>query len=180
VCTREQVLDSVFGLAQILVQHIRYRVSIAARRLHEQGADRASMIVHRCIGRAFQRVDELERCSVDAFRRRVRVHWQQWQALDARLRRMDLRLRLSEAHRRHQALSQHLKVRIEALLQTRRGQVDSLSVQLTQLSPLKVLDRGYAIVQDASGHVVKGPEEVASGSEITALLAKGILRAEVK
>lgn len=180
VCTREQVVDSVLGLMQILVQHIRYRVSIAARRVHERGADRASMILHRSIGRGFQRVDELERCSIDAFRRRQRVQKQQWETLDARLRRMDLRLRLSEAYRRHQALSQRLQVRFGALVQTRRGQLDSLRAQLTHLSPLNVLERGYAIVQDSSGHIVKGPQEVKSGAEITVRLAKGALHAEVK
>jgi len=180
VCTREQVLDSIARWTQILEQHIRYKVSVAARRLHERGSDRASAIVHRSIGRGLQRVDDLERCSADAFRRQVRTQRQQLQDLDARLRRMDLRLRLSEAHRRHQALSERLQVRFLSFAQSRCGQLNSLAAQLTQLSPLNVLERGYAIVQDASGHVVKAADEVEKGSEISVRLAKGVIQAEVK
>src|SRR5215218_6527485 len=68
VCTREQVLESIAGCKRTMDQHLRYRLSIAARSLHERGIDRAVTIVQRSIGRNLQRVDEMERCAADAVR----------------------------------------------------------------------------------------------------------------
>jgi exodeoxyribonuclease VII large subunit len=179
VCTRDQVLQSLAGCRRVLEQHDRYRLSVGARRLHERGIDRATTVVHRSIGRGFQRVDEMERCAADAFRRLLRTDRQIWQGLDTRVRRMDLRLRLAEARRRHAAATESLRV-VSRRLETARARLDSLSMQLKHLSPLQVLDRGYAIVQDSSGHVVKDAGETAAGEELRVRLAKGSLRVEVR
>jgi exodeoxyribonuclease VII large subunit len=180
VCTREQILDSIMGCRRTLEQQIRYRISLSARRLHDRGVDRASNIVHRSIGRGFQRVDELERCSADAFRRQLRTQRQQWQELDSGLRRMDLRLRISDARRRQQTMTERLHTRLESLLRQSRSRIDSLTTQLSHLSPLNVLERGYAIVQDTSGRIIRSPDEVEAGSDIAIRLARGRLDAQVK
>ena len=52
-----------------------------------------------------------------------------------------------------------------------------LEAHLTQLSPLRILERGYAIVRDSSGAVVKSPDQVAAGQALTIRLAGGTLDA---
>jgi exodeoxyribonuclease VII large subunit len=180
VCTREQVLESIFGCRRAMEQQLRYRLSIAARRLHERGVDRASTILHRSVGRGFQRVDELERCAADTVRRRLRSDRQRWQDLESHLRRMDLRLRLSEAGQRRRQLDLRLAAAMGNYLQGKpANRLESLTAQLHQLSPLNVLQRGYAIVQDASGHVIKSAEEVQPDSDLDIRLAHGRLKARV-
>jgi exodeoxyribonuclease VII large subunit len=61
-----------------------------------------------------------------------------------------------------------------------RAALEPLTGQLVQLSPMKILERGYAIVRDADGHVVKDAESVVIGTELQVLLARGRLRTEVK
>jgi exodeoxyribonuclease VII large subunit len=181
VCTREQVLESIAGCRRAMEQQLRYRLSIAARRLHERGIDRASTIVHRSVGRGFQRVDELERCGIEALRRRLRLARQRWQDLESHLRRMDLRLRLSEACRRHQAATARMATIMDIYLRGKSAsRLESLTGQLHQLSPLNVLQRGYAIVQDTSGQIVKDADEVPAGSNVQIRLAHGRLDAQVK
>jgi exodeoxyribonuclease VII large subunit len=203
VSTRDQVLEAITGCRRILEQQIRYRLSVGARRLHERGVDRATTVVHRSIGRGFQRADEMERCAADAFRRLLRTRLQSWQDLDVRVRRMDLRLRLAEARRRHESATARLWVSMEELLRNRRdaiaaarshirsgdlrrrvegarARLDSLTTQLTHLSPLHVLQRGYAIVQDLSGRVIKDSAETAVGQDLRVRLAKGALNVEVR
>ncbi|HYP09532.1 MAG TPA: exodeoxyribonuclease VII large subunit [Bryobacteraceae bacterium] len=181
VCTREQVLESIAGCRRALEQQLRYRLSISARRLHERGVDRASAIVHRAIGRAFQRVDELQRCSADAVRRHLRSRRQRWQDLESHLRRMDLRLRLSESRRRHQTATARMAAAMDYYLHGKPAtRLESLKAQLHQLSPLNVLQRGYAIVQDPAGHVIKSSLEAPSGSDLQIRLAEGRLNAQVK
>jgi exodeoxyribonuclease VII large subunit len=65
VCTREQLLDQIGARRKALAQALRYSLSMAAKRLHTQGIDRATTTIHRSIGRAFQRVDELERAAAE-------------------------------------------------------------------------------------------------------------------
>jgi exodeoxyribonuclease VII large subunit len=55
-----------------------------------------------------------------------------------------------------------------------------LLAHLTQLSPLKILDRGYAIVTNPAGTIVKDAAEAPAGSIIGVRLSKGALAAEVK
>jgi exodeoxyribonuclease VII large subunit len=57
--------------------------------------------------------------------------------------------------------------------------LDPLVAHLTQLSPLKILERGYAIVTNDSGHIVKQPLDAPVGSGVHVRLAKGGLGAEV-
>lgn len=180
VCSREQVLESIATCRRMLEQQMRYRISIATRRLHERGIDRVSTVVHRTVGRGFQRVDELDRCSAEALRRRLRLQRQRWQDLDSALRRMDLRLRLSEARRRHSLLSDRQQNRLASLIKDSHSRLRSLATQLSHLSPLNVLDRGYAIVHDSSGAIVRSPGKVDSGSELSIRLAEGKLRAIAK
>jgi len=59
-----------------------------------------------------------------------------------------------------------------------RGQLSPLEAHLKQLSPLTILDRGYAIVEHA-GKIVKVPDDAPPGSEISVRLAKGNLAAQV-
>ena len=179
VRTREQVLESISNCRRMLEQQMRYRISIAAKRMHERGVDRVSNIVHRSIGRGFQRVDELERCSADALRRQLRQQRLQWHELDSALRRLDLRLRLSEARRRHHVLSECLQTRVATLMKESRSRLESLSTQISHLSPLNVLERGYAIVHDRAGNIVRSPSHVTVGAELAIRLAQGQIKAQV-
>ena len=61
-----------------------------------------------------------------------------------------------------------------------RGRLDQLSRQMEALSPLAVLNRGYALVFDASGGLLRDASRVSAGDEISARLARGTLSATVK
>ena len=61
-----------------------------------------------------------------------------------------------------------------------RGRLNQLTGQLEALSPLAILDRGYALVFDSSGMLLKDAARVKAGDEISARLAKGSLTATVK
>jgi exodeoxyribonuclease VII large subunit len=59
------------------------------------------------------------------------------------------------------------------------GSLDPLVAHLTQLSPLKILDRGYAIVTNEGGGIVKQPEDAPVDSGVRIRLAQGELAARV-
>ncbi len=54
-----------------------------------------------------------------------------------------------------------------------------LSAKLDALSPLKVLGRGYSVVHDSNGKIIKNSSQVNEGDEISITLSKGEIKAEV-
>ncbi len=72
-----------------------------------------------------------------------------------------------------------LAARVTSRLGKARAGVESLAGQLAQLSPLGVLERGYAIVENALGRIVKHPADAPVDSEVRLRLARGRLKARV-
>jgi exodeoxyribonuclease VII large subunit len=59
ICTREQLFDQLRAAEQKLLQSVRYRLAMAARRLHNQGVERTIAVVHRSIDHLKQPADVL-------------------------------------------------------------------------------------------------------------------------
>jgi exodeoxyribonuclease VII large subunit len=179
VCTRQELLDRIAGRQQKLVHAMRYYMAVLGRRWQQQGIERPLGLLHRAIGRQAQRVDELEFRLRDLLRTRLERHARTQRMLAARLRYFDLRPRFAADRRRldqaHAAAAQFVRWQ----LARRRGAVEQLSAKLSQLSPLLILDRGYAIVTNQSGAIVKDSAATPPASTIRVRLAKGRLTATV-
>jgi len=61
-----------------------------------------------------------------------------------------------------------------------RSVLDQMERQLKALSPIAILERGYALVFDSSGNLVKDSTQVNAGDEISAKLARGQVRARIE
>ena len=66
-----------------------------------------------------------------------------------------------------------------ALIQ-QRGRLEQLESGLRALSPVAILERGYALVFNNQGQLVKDSEQVETGDQITARLVRGSLTARVE
>ncbi|MBF0340267.1 MAG: hypothetical protein HQL95_04810, partial [Magnetococcales bacterium] len=60
-----------------------------------------------------------------------------------------------------------------------REQQQLLQTRLDAISPLRVLTRGYALVQDASGTIARDASRFPPGAELRVTLAKGTLTVQV-
>ena len=179
ICTRQELLDMVAVSRHKLHQAVRYRLAQDARRLHELGVERATATLRRRIGRHLQRVDELEFRLREHQRNELDRRRRAWLAAGGRLRQLDLRLRFAGFRGRlelaHSLLSRAVNVRLAAW----RARLAPLRAQLDQLSPLRILERGYAIVHDVEGSIVKAHAQAPAGSELRVRLAQGRLEATV-
>ncbi|HYL36292.1 MAG TPA: exodeoxyribonuclease VII large subunit [Bryobacteraceae bacterium] len=179
ICTREQLLDQARAMEHKLAQGVRYRLAMATRRLQQQGVERALGVLHRNIGRLQQRVDDLTYRLRDRMSARSAAQWKQLEELAAHLRSLDLRLRFAAARRRAEAAgtaaAQLIRLRVTGV----RGRLDRVAAHLTQLSPLRILERGYAIVTDPSGRVIKEAGQAPEGSAIDVRLARARIAARV-
>lgn len=175
---REEVAEQVAAAERRARQLLRYRIAMLGQRLHRQGIDRAHSVLARRIGRALQKVDEqsyrlkeLSRAALDS-RERTR------RALEVRLARFDMRPRLA-ADRRRLDMAEALAVQVvRSRLVQHRGRLERLAAQLGQLSPLRVLERGYAIVSNEGG-IVKEAAAAPAGSKVHVRVQTGEFDAQV-
>ena len=179
ICAKNDLLDGIAASVRKLEQSMRYRLADAARRFHQAGVDRAASLLNRAIGRRLQLVDELDYRLRERVRALIAARRLGWQDLDAHLRKMDLRLRFAGARSRLEVAESAVAQRVRTFVELERRRLDSLAAQLSHLSPLRVLERGYAVVRDEAGRIVKDAAGVATGAGLEILLAKGRLGARV-
>ena len=173
---REDLLDRIASARAKTAQGLRYRLAMLERRLRQQGIDRALGILHRRVGRNLQRIDEQEfrmrermRVTLDRSERRRR-------GIEDRLRRFDARPHLAAGRRRLEAAHAAAMRIIETRLARQRSRLEQLTAQLAQLSPLRILERGYAIVSNVTG-ILKDAAAAPPDSRIHVRLARGELDA---
>ena len=178
ICTREELLDRVTAVRAKGSQLMRYRLAMIERRLRQQGIERALSLLQRRIGRGLQRVDEQDYRMRERIRSALDSRNRARRALESRLQRFDVRPRLAAGRRRMEAGESAVLQAIRLRLARRRSKVDQLSAHLSQLSPLRVLERGYAIVSNEAG-IVKNSADAPPESRIQVRLAKGGLEAVI-
>jgi exodeoxyribonuclease VII large subunit len=176
-CTRQEVLDRIGGTEHKMAQMLRYRIAILERRLRQQGIDRALAVLHRNIGRRLQQIDDQEYRMRESLRRTIELRKRALLAREQRLRIFDLRPRLAQDRRRLEAAETGAIHAVRLRLAEQRRKLETCSAKLQQLSPVRILERGYAIVIGPGGKALKRP--VATGSEVAIRLAEGSMRAEV-
>ena len=73
-----------------------------------------------------------------------------------------------------------LQAAVTVVLERRRQRLTRLAAQLDALSPLRVLERGYAVPSDADGRVLKRRVDFAPGAPFTLRVADGSVPARVE
>jgi exodeoxyribonuclease VII large subunit len=174
--TRQSLLEGLSGAGGRLRQAARLTLALRARQLHKVEIDPARL--HRTLGRRAQRIDELEYALRDSIRLTLGLRARALDASAARLVQRDVRLQFAAVRRRLEGCDAAVNQAIRLRLSRARGDLAPLAAHLAQLSPLKILDRGYAIVE-RDGKIVKSPADAPQGSEIQVRVAQGRFKARV-
>jgi exodeoxyribonuclease VII large subunit len=179
ICTRESLLERIAATEKKAVQSIRYRLLSSSRDLHRRGTDRAAGIIHRALTRRAQRVDELDFQLREFEKRCLESNRRRLGDLSRRLEATDLRLRFARARHSQELLRSRLLQSMETRLWRMRQRHESLAGHLAQLSPLAVLARGYAIVENAHRSILRRASQTSAGEQIRIRLHEGQLDATV-
>jgi exodeoxyribonuclease VII large subunit len=97
----------------------------------------------------------------------------------ATVRHFDARRRLSALRQQLDAQTDTLASAARARLLASRALLDRRTASLEALSPVSILNRGYALVFDSNGVLLKDAARVKPGDEVSARLARGRVRARV-
>jgi exodeoxyribonuclease VII large subunit len=136
------------------------------------------------IGRRNQRLDELRHRLETAISRRLRTRTTRIATLAALLERQNPTTRLTLARRRLDRATESLRRFAATTIAARTARLTQASARLHALSPIAVLNRGYALVYiedgSAAGQLLRDAANAQPGQSIHARLAKGSLTADVK
>jgi exodeoxyribonuclease VII large subunit len=174
--TRHSLLEGLSGAEGRLRQAARLTLALRARRFHAAAIDPGRL--HRALGRRMQRVDELEYALRDRVRIALGLRRRELDAAAARLIQRDVRLQFAASRRRLETCDAAVSQAVRLRLSRARGDLAPLAANLAQLSPLKILDRGYAIVE-RDGKIVKTPADAPRDSEIQVRVSQGRFKARV-
>ena len=75
---------------------------------------------------------------------------------------------------------QSLKTLIQASLSKSQSRLVTFEKVIESIDPQNVLDRGYSLITNMKGSVIKDSAQIIEGEEITAKLAKGSFKAKVR
>jgi len=175
--SREAIYSQVLTAQSRTAQAIHLRLSRAARRLGELGAQRAQITIERRLFRAGQRLDDADQSIQAAIRAKLTENASRWTQTDLRLRRLDLRLRLQTAKSRAQQAASGIDSAVRRRLTHAQSRATVLTTRLQALNPLQILERGFAVVSLPSGQVLRRPADAPPGTTLQIRLAEGAIAA---
>lgn len=178
--SRQGLEDQLANLHQRLLRGIRFELLTARNLLTELTQHRAFARATDLVHRRQQRLDELRfrlEAGISAELGRSR---QRFQDAAVRLQFREIRRNLADSRRVVEAQFGALVSVVRQMLANRRNSLDRLNDRLNALSPLSILERGYALVFDATGKLLKDSSQVVPGDEIRARVARGEITASVQ
>jgi exodeoxyribonuclease VII large subunit len=176
---QHRVEERVQSLAARLFRAMRFQQMHAQQRFTRISASGIFLRMRDSIGRRQQRVDQ-DRFRLDtAAQDLLRVRASQLRGLSERLQRQDIHRYVLLAQARNERLRERLHRTGAVLLQSPAQRVTRAATRLQALSPTAVLQRGYALVFNAEGRLLRRAEDAHAGEEILTRLGKGELRSRV-
>ncbi|NYF77876.1 exodeoxyribonuclease VII large subunit [Granulicella arctica] len=177
---QHRIEERVWSLEQRVHRAGRYQVMLARQRYTRLSAESVLVRLRDAVSRRDQRLDELRLRLDSGVLRRLRVPGQRLAVLAERLRRQDPTQRLVVAQRRLQRAVEAMDRLRVSVIAARTARLERASTRLHALSPLAVLNRGYALVYGEDGVLLRDVGAAKAGQQIRARLAKGSLIATVK
>jgi exodeoxyribonuclease VII large subunit len=126
-----------------------------------------------------QRMDELDVRLGKAMRQRLERSETRASHLIGRLTLQAPSRRLKESHSTLGNLNERLSKAINQQLDRQNRRMEHLAQTLNVVSPLATLGRGYAIVQDERGNIVREVDRLRPGDAVTARVSGGRIEAEI-
>ena len=180
VRTRQEFDRHLAQVLEQMTQRMRYVLLEYRHRLQELAAHPGFRRLQDLVRDYRQLTDEFASRLGLALRTRLERARRRFTVAQTKIVSFDLRGRIATFRMRLEQRVGDLRVRAERFLVVKRQRLERLMLQLDERSPLRVLERGYAIVYDAADNVVRAAAQVSAGEEIRVQVARGRIRAEVK
>ena len=176
---QHRIEEQVEEFSLRLHRAVRYALIQARERFARLSAPAALARLRDGLNRRQQRIDELSFRMETSLRRQLQKSQQQLQQFSASLIRHDVTHRLKLSGERLASLSRRLVQAQSATGARYRAKLEGLQRNLTSLSPLGVLSRGYALVYDEQGILLRNAADARPGQILNTRLARGSVQSQV-
>jgi exodeoxyribonuclease VII large subunit len=177
--SRQEIEEQSSVLHDRLTRAMRYRLLMGRQSLTELAQHGAFGRIMEVIRQRQQKLDDLTHRMELAERNLLQQLHRRWETTSAAIRHYDLRLVLSGMRKELDSKTTALLAVTRNVLLQHRVRTERLDTALQSLSPLAILDRGYALVFDSEGTLLKDSGRIKVGDEISARLAHGEIQARV-
>ena len=183
----ELITEAQHKVAEHLAQQMhrleraaRFQLLQARQQLTHLPVGRIEARISSLLHRMAQRLDDLTFRQGAALGSVLLQHQRQVADLTAAVLRHDPRQRLAQARQRLQACRTRLDHSMERKLRASASTVVAFNARLHSLSPLAVLDRGYALVHSDDGALIRSAAQLAAGDKVVTRLADGAFISRVE
>ena len=176
----DQICSSLERLGRQLVRLTRFRIVDARAKVQEQALSQVFDEVRARLRDASANTSSATHELQTLITRTVRNAQSRANAVTQKLSPARLQTRVVNAQARFETASSGRSAAMEMRLQQARERLGLAAASLDALSPLAVLQRGYAIAQDKSGALLRDAKSVAVGDEVRVRLVKGRLNTRVE
>ena len=177
--SRQEIEAQAEDMYRRLERAVRYRLLMARQDLTERAQHGAFARMMDGIHRRQQKLDDHRFRLEKAERQLLQGYQRRCETVAAAVRHYDARRRLAAVRQQLDAQIANLASSIHTRLLETRSILERRTASLEALSPVAILNRGYALVFDAAGSLVNDASQVQAGDEISARLARGRIRARV-
>jgi exodeoxyribonuclease VII large subunit len=158
----------------------RFQLLQARQLLTRLPVSRGESPVVQLLHRLAQRLDDLAFRQESALSGQLRRRQRRVADLAAAVLRHDPRQRLAQARERLLTCRSRLDRSLERGIHSTRSRFNALDNRLNSLSPLAVLDRGYALILDSAGSLVRSTAQITQGDKLVTRLADGTFVSRVE
>ena len=178
--SQQELSDSVAALRERLRRAIQYKLLYERQNLLSLEKNRVFARMEDAITRRQQRIDDLRFRLENLMRANLGKASRRLELATSTLRQRDLRQQLRTRQRELLARLEALSAATQRYLLRRRARMEQATAKLATLSPLAILERGYSLIFDADGALVKDAAQLSPGDAIRARLAQGSLDARIE
>jgi exodeoxyribonuclease VII large subunit len=174
------ICSSLDRLGRQLSRLMKYKVSVARNRVQEQALSHAFDEVRGRLRAAHKNTEAATHHLQLIIARALNAARTRTDATTQRLSPAQLETRLANAHVRFASADGAARNALESRLATAQKRFGLAAASLDALSPLAVLQRGYAIAEDNAGKLLRDAASLSVGDAVKVRLAKGRIAARVE
>ena len=177
---QHKIAEHLAAQSHRLERAARFQLLQSRQRLTRLPVSRVESRVSTLLHRLGQRLDEATLRLDSTLAAQLRLRQNRIAEITAAVLHRDPRQNLAHAREYLADFRARLDRCVERLLQSFSASLNALDARLHSLSPLAVLNRGYALVLSDSGSLVRSTAQIAVGQRLTTRLADGSFTGRVE
>jgi exodeoxyribonuclease VII large subunit len=167
------LLDSLESLDRAMMRSIRHAISSSRESVFRNGVERAHSLLQRRLNRISQQVDEADARMEGILKTRLWKLKMQYQKHTLELFALDRRIIFLQRREAMQRMRDVMANRMRSILTQYAMRQEFLAGQLQQLNPTSILERGFALIRNEDGRIVRSPRDAKKGATLQVRVAKG-------